>query len=147
MKVASKIELQVQIKNGRFASNLPLIKSVLEAYEGFTIDVIFKKRRNKRSNPQNKYYWGVIVPIFQNAIKEQWGEIWAIKDVHEFLKANCNFTELVNEDTGEILRKTKSTSENSTSDQEQFHEKCRKLCYEFLGAEIPLPNEDLKLEF
>lgn len=147
MKVAKKILLQVKILNGRFASNLPLIKEILEAYEGHTIDVIFKKRTNKRSNRQNRYYWGVIVPIFQNCMKEEWGEIWSVSDVHEFLKTNCNFEEIINEDTGEVLRKTKSTTENSTADQEKFHERCRNLCKDFFYTEIPLPNEDLELEF
>lgn len=147
MKVASSIKLPVQILNGKFASNLPMIKSIIEHYEGHTIDVIFKKRKNKRSNRQNKYYWAVIVPITQNCLKEEWGEIWSLAEVHEFLKANCNFEELVNEETGEVLRKTKSTTENDTKQQEDFHEKCRNLVSSFFNTEIPLPNEDIEIEF
>lgn len=147
MKVAKSIKLQVKIKNGKFASNLPLIQSILSAYEGHTIDVWFKKRSNKRSNNQNKYYWGVIVPIFQNSMSDMWGEIWDKSDVHEFLKANCNYEEIINKETGEVLRKTKSTTENSTTEQEFFHEKCRNLCRDFFNTKIPLPNEDLELEF
>lgn len=88
-----------------------------------------------------------MIPIFQNAIKEEWGEIWNLEDLHEFLKTNCNYVELVNEDTGEVVRKTKSTTDNSTTQQELFHEKCRILCKEFFNTEIPLPDQDLKIEF
>ena len=104
MKLPNEITLPVLIKNFKFASNLPTISDLLKAYEGHTIDITFKKRRNKRSNKQNAYYWGIIVPIFQNCIREDWGEIMNIKEVHDFLKYNCNFREKVNEDTGEIIR-------------------------------------------
>jgi len=147
MKVAKKVQLPVKIVNGKFASNLNIISDILKAYNGHTIDVEFKKRINKRSNDQNSYYWAVIVPIFQNCFKEEWGEIWSLKEVHEFLKNNCNYLELVNENTGEIVRKTKSTTENTTIEQEEFHTKCRNLCYDFFNTEIPLPDKKLKLEF
>lgn len=147
MKIPSKITLPVLIKGGKFKSNLNTIGDILAAYEGKTIDITFAKRKNKRTNKQNNYYWGVIVPIFQNCFREEWGEIWDKMDVHEFLKANCNYEELINEDTGEVLRKTKSTTENSTTDQEDFHEKCRQLCDSFFNTEIPLPNEDLKIDY
>lgn len=147
MKIASQIKLPIKIENNEFASNLNMVADILEHYNGNTIDVIFKKRSNKRSNKQNGYYWGVINPIFQNNIKEMWGELWSKDDVHEFLKNNCNYKEYVNEETGEIIRKTKSTTENSTAEQEMFHEKCRRLSEEFFNVEIPLPDQELKIKF
>ena len=147
MKIANEIKLPVKILNGKFNSNLNIIKDILSHYEGHTIDLIFKKRKNKRSNNQNAYYWSVIVAIFQNSIKEMWGEIWDLKDVHEFLKSNCNYKEYLNENTGEIIRKTISTTENTTTEQELFHEKCRLLSTEFFNTEIPLPNEEIEIKF
>lgn len=147
MKIATKVELPVKIKNGKFASNLNTIRDILLGYEGHTIDVIFKKRTNKRSNDQNAYYWKVIVVIFANCIKQEWGELWDKSEVHEFLKANCNYEELINEDTGQVVRKTKSTTENSTTEQEDFHTKCRALALDFFNVEIPLPDKELKIKF
>jgi len=147
MKVASKITLPVLIKNGKFASNKDRIIEIVKCYEGMTIDITFSKRINKRSVKQNKYYWKVIVGIFLNSIEDAWGEIWSKEDVHEFLKANCNYVEEVNEDTGEIIRKTRSTTKNNTSNQEQFHEKCRQLSYNFFNITIPLPNEGVDIDF
>ena len=116
MKVPSKITIPVKILNGKFASNLNQIKDIVTAHEGCLIYITFHKRRNKRSNNQNSYYWVVIVTIFQNCIKEEWGELWSTDKVHEFLKTNCNYEELINEDTGEVVRRTKSTTENDTVD-------------------------------
>ncbi|QQV91467.1 NinB [Tenacibaculum phage Gundel_1] len=147
MKIASSITLPVQIKNGKFNSNLNTIIDIIKAYEGHTIDITFKKRSNKRSNKQNKYYWSVIIPIFNNCIKVEWDEIWSLEETHNFLKSNCNYEELVNEDTGEIIRRTKSTTENSTTDQELYHKQCRRLADEFFNTEIPLPNKKLTLKF
>ena len=53
MKLPKEITLPVLIKNFKFASNLPTISDLLKAYEGHTVDITFKKRRNKRSNKQN----------------------------------------------------------------------------------------------
>ena len=147
MKAPSKITIPVKITNGKFSSNLPLVKSVLTANEGMTVDVTISKRKNKRSNDQNAYYWGVVVPIIQNCILDQWGEIVGIEYVHEFLKNNCNYIEVANEDTGEVLRRVKSTTENTTITQEDFHSKCRKLASDFFNTEIPLPNEEITLKF
>ena len=119
----------------------------MDAYNGHIINLTFAKKTNKRSNNQNRYYWAVIIPIFKNAIRESWGELWSIAETHEFLKSNCNYIEFVNEDTGEIIRKVRSTTENTTVIQEEFHEKCRQLCSTFFDTEIPLPDKDLKIEF
>lgn len=78
---------------------------------------------------------------------EEWVEIWSIEKTHEYLKMECNYSEKVNEDTGQITRVPRSTTENSTTDQEDYHTKCRVLALEFFNTEIPLPNEDLELKF
>jgi len=147
LKVPKTIKVQVQIKNNRFVSNLPLIRTILESYNNQTIDIEFKKRTNKRSINQNSYYWGVIIPIIQNCIKVEWGEVMGTESVHEFLKHNCNYRKVVNEDTGEVLKVVKSTTENSTVQQETFHDSCRALAKNFFNTVIPLPNQDLKIEF
>ena len=95
MKIANNITLLVKIENGKFKSNTYRISEILDCYNGLTIDITFSKRTNKRSNKQNSYYWGVVIPIFLNCIKVEWGEIWSIQDMHDFLKTNCNFKELV----------------------------------------------------
>lgn len=147
MKAPKTIKVTVKIKDNKFSSNLPMIRNILESYNNNTIDVIFKKRINKRSTNQNSYYWGVIVPIVQNCIRVEWGEIHSTDQVHEFLKHNCNYRDVVNEDTGEVLKVVKSTTENTTKDQEDFHSNCRNLASSFFNTVIPLPKEDLKIEF
>lgn len=147
MKVPSKLKLKIRIEGGKFSTNLPAVREVIKHYEGQLIHVTFQKIKNTRTRPQNKYYWAVIVAIFKNAIREEWGELWSADDVHLFLKENCNYTERYNESTGMVVRTVKSTTENSTVEQEDFHQRCRNLASEFFNVNIPLPNEETNIEY
>lgn len=77
---------------------------------------------------------------------EEWGEIKSKEETHEFLKHNCLFDEVVNEETGQILHKIKSTTENDTKQQEDFHEKVRQLAFDFFNTTIPLPNAESEMD-
>lgn len=147
MKVPNKITLDLFIKNGSLPKNNSYLKAFLNHFNECFISVTLHKKRNKRSNKQNAYYWGVIIPIMQNAIKNEYGEIYLVNEVHEFLKTNCNFKEIVKEETGQILRKVKSTKENNTKEQEEFMQRCRTLAKDFFNVEIPLPNEKILINF
>lgn len=57
-----------------------------------------------------------------------------------------NYFEKINEETGEIVRVPKSTTENTTTTQEEYHLEIRKFTKEWFNVEIPLPNEHLNLE-
>ena len=147
MKVATKIKLPVQIKHGKFASNLPTINEIMKAYEGHTIMVTFEKRRNKRSISQNNYYHGVIVPIWGNIFREEWNEIKSLEEVHGFLKVNYNFEEKYNEKSDKYVRIVKSTTDNSVVEQEVYHKRCRDAAYELFNVIIPLPDTEMEIQF
>lgn len=120
----------------------PLFNEWLRKYpDGTRFSVAFTRQGNRRSNRQNGYYWAVIVESFRHGALQEWGEYIDKQDAHETLKANCLYTERVNETTGEVIRITGSTGSNDTWDQEEYHEKCRNLIHEFFGIEVPLPGE------
>lgn len=105
----------------------------------FTVE--FRKLGKSRTNRQNSYYWAVIVKSFQIGALEQWGEYLSPDDCHFTLKAKFMAVDKVNEDTGEVISVIGSTSDNDTWDQEEYHDKCRKLIYDFFNIAVPLPNE------
>jgi hypothetical protein len=120
----------------------PLFDEWFRKYPDQTrFSVVFTRQGHKRSNSQNAYYWAVIVKSFQYGALEEWGEYKDEDQCHETLKANCLFIERLNEKTGEVIRDIGSTRDNDTWDQETYHDKCRKLIYEFFGIDVPLPNE------
>ena len=139
-------EIITNVKDGNFSRNINRIREAIRSYEGKTITLSIKLARKERSLNQNNYYWAVIVKIWQKLIEDEWGEFFSSKEVHEFLKYNCNYIEHVDEETGEILRVSKSTKENSTTEQEEFHHRARQLAYTMFGTVIPLPNEQIEIE-
>lgn len=141
-----KVEIITEIRNGKFVRNRPTIKKAVEQFDGKTIVITIQQQRTQRSNNQNNYYWGVIVPMVRSGLNETTGEVFSNNEVHEWLKHQFNFKELINEETGEIVKLPKSTSDNSTTEQEVYHEQIRRFAIEWFNIIIPLPNEDLKLE-
>lgn len=141
-----KISITTEIVHGKFQRNRNRIMLAVRAFEGKTVELTIRRATKQRSNSQNRYYWGVIVPIWQDLLLKEWGELRNKEYTHEFLKANCGYKERVNKETGEILRVPKSTSENTTVEQEEYHLACRQLAFGMFETIIPLPNEQLKLE-
>ena len=136
------------IRNGKL--HIDKRKQVNEAIslsEDCQIKVVISKLYGKRSKEQNGYYWGVIVNIWQDIMIEATGEHFNIDEMHEFLKQNFNSEDVVCENTGMILRKIKSTTKNTTVDQEDYHQKCRDAAWENFNVEIPLPSKQIEIDF
>jgi hypothetical protein len=139
------IEIITQVHNGNFKRNRNEILKAIKQFEGKTIMFKLSILSKRRSLDQNSYYWGVIIPITKNAINESWGEVWSTEKTHEFLKSKFLFYEKVNEETSEIIRVPKSTTENTTTDQENYYSEIREFLKEWFNVDCPLPNENLTL--
>jgi hypothetical protein len=142
-----KIETTGQIKNGslKIANRQKFIDSI-RSMNDCPVILTIRKKYNQRSNEQNAYYWGVIIEFWKDILLAEWGEHLNAHEVHEFLKTNFNAKDVLNEATGELLRLPKSTTKNTTTEQEEFHEVCRQKAFEMFNVMIPLPNEQLELE-
>lgn len=141
-----KAQVITSVHNGKFKRNLNTVLDIVNQFNGMDVLLTFEKPKKKRSNNQNAYLWSVLYPITQNAIKNEWGEVWSIDKVHEFYKLHFNYTEKVNEETGEVLKIPKSTTENTTTQQEDYHAQIRQFLKEWFGVDCPLPNEHLNLQ-
>ena len=124
--------------------NRKLFDKALSTFGDCEVEIKVVKKSRKRTNPQNRYYWGVIVLYWSELLTQEHGEQVTTAQTHEFLKSNFNFYEIVNKDTGEVLRLPKSTTENKTFEMEEFHKVCREKAFEFFNVVIPLPNEQLE---
>lgn len=140
-----KHTITTEVKQGKLTRNRKLIMDVIGSFEGKVIEITIQKKRKKRSNPQNRYYWGLLVPFWRKLLLEEWGEVHTNESTHEFLKMNFGYNEKVDESTGEIFRTPRSTTENSTVEMEEYHEVLRQKAFEMFGAAIPLPNEQIEL--
>lgn len=116
-------------------------------YEWFkqTCDGIYrievKKIRKPRSNDQNGWLWGCIYPMLLDALLEAGWEFVSVEQVHEFFKAQVANDKAVNRHTGEIVEFPTSTATMNTVQFSSYCEKLREYGREFLGIEIPDPDQ------
>ena len=143
-----KVEIESKVLNGKLEKNRDLISEVIQSLEGKDIVItIEKKKRKKRSNPQNSFYWSVVLPMMQTGFYNNLGEHVGIQEAHEFLKGRFLFREVVNQELGEVIKLSKSTTELSTIEWETYMDQIRAFSTEFLGIQIPLPNDTLTIDF
>ena len=122
---------------------LPGAKMRKEAqhFAGKEIEVTIQRKKRKRTDPQNRYYWGVVVEMIRAGIKDMTADALTADQVHELLKLKFNRVQKVDEDTGEVLYEyTGSTAKMKTVEFMEYIEKCCQFAAEYLGVEIPLPE-------
>ena len=137
-----KLEYQGKVENG--VLNVVHRKRMTEdikQFEGKNVIITLTRKKKKRSNPQNKYYWGVVVPVVKQGLRDAGYPIMGIDKVHDYLKLEFLRDLLVNEDTGEVITVIKSTTELSTSEFMDFLAQVQQWATEFLNIYIPDPNE------
>lgn len=101
-------------------------------------------KANKRSNPQNRFYWGLVIPMVQSGIKDMGTELTK-EETHEFLKARFNFEEIVNTNTGEAISIPRSTTALNKIQFSEYVEKIQQFASEFLSIVIPDPGQQVQL--
>ena len=141
-----KITIISKVIEGKLARNRKSLANSLKEHEGKEIVITIERKRKKHSDMQRGYYFGVIVSMVRNAIFESWGDKLDSNEVHEILKLNCNWIERPNKETGEFIRIAQSIKQHTTTEQEEFHEDCRKWAKEWFNIDIPLPNEQIEIE-
>lgn len=141
-----KVVINSRVENNKLARNRKMLAHVITEFNGKDITITIVNKRKVRSSPQNRYYWGVVVVLIQAAMLESWGERYNKEEIHEMLKSKFLYTEKVNEATGEIIQMGRSTTDNTTAQQEEYHIDCREFAKEWFNVEIPLPNEQIEIE-
>jgi hypothetical protein len=142
-----KITIISDVQGGNLKRNRNLIIDAIRSYEGKSVSITFEKPKKKRSNPQNSFYYGVVIPIVQNALREA-GYILTNEATHDLIKLKfLKEIILTNEETGEVVERVKSTTELSTSQFMDFVAEIRIFTNEYFGVDIPEPNENLTLKF
>jgi hypothetical protein len=139
-------EIISEVKNGTLTRNTNLIKDAIATFDGKKIVIKIEKAKKKRSTQQNRFYYGVIIPIVQNCLKEV-GHIMTNESTHDLIKLKFLKEALfVNEETGEVIERIKSTTELSTSQFMDLLAEINNFTFEYFGVSLPSPNDDLTLK-
>lgn len=142
-----RIELTALIgKNGKM--EIPLRNRLVDWCNvniGRNVKLIFEVHRKVRSSPQNRYYWGVCVPLIQEAINNL-GHNFTKEETHEYLKKEFNSKE-VDLHNGYFLQVPGSTTEMNTVDFMAFIARIQQFAAEILDIKIPDPGQELEFQF
>lgn len=130
---------KLQMKDNKaFGSYLKSL--VVEGREETAVTVTVKRFHRNRTDAQNKYYWGVVVPILQDYMGYDYAE-----EVHEALGY-----EHLRYKKGKYWL-VKSTRKMSTVDFEAYMSLLRRWASREFGVNIPMPNEidfdDIEIPF
>lgn len=112
---------------------------------GRDVKLTLEIRRHNRSNKQNAYYWGVVVPLVQEGIKEL-GHWLTTEETHDYLKKEFNPAEMELEN-GHCLMVPGSTTDMSTVDFMAYLEKIQFFAANMLGVPIPDPQSQTEIKF
>lgn len=122
-----------QIVNGKIClEDREGFQALIQKLNGRHIQITLEKLRVKRSNPQNRWYWGCIVAL----LAEHCG--YEAEEMHEALKARF-LRDRADEEVGG-LPKIRSSANLDTAAFSEYCEKCVRLAAE-MGIVIPLPDE------
>ncbi len=107
----------------------------LSADKGWTVEV--KETRRKRSDPQNRYLWGVCYPAIQKHL-----EGWEPEDIHEYCLGECFGWERLSGLKRDRVRPLKRSSALSVTEFMDYVEWIQRHMAE-KGIYVPDPNEDM----
>jgi hypothetical protein len=105
-----------------------------------------EKKRSKRSNEQNRYYWGVVVPLVKQGLTEL-GNMVNLESTHDFIKSEFNYKEIVNQNTGEIKKLPNSTTQLTKTEFSQMIERVKQWASEWCNIYIPDAGEQIIINY
>ncbi len=117
----------------------------LTTLEGKEVEVSVRKKRKYRSNYQNRYYWGVIIPIVRQALWDT-GHEYSNESVHEILKYRFLKQDYHIKD-GEFFTETRSTKDLTTSEFMDYIAQIQRWTSEMFGVYIPDPGEQMEIDY
>lgn len=117
------------------------IMSAIQRMEGKNVAIRISEPSRQRSTRQNRFYWGVIVPMVTQMFVDAGNNVNR-DEVHEYLKQYIGKLTIVMETPDGFKRTvTRSSKELDTAEAEEYFEKIRAWAAGF-GMQIPLPNEE-----
>lgn len=119
----------------------------LSGFEGSRVIITLRKYRKTRSNKQNAYYHGCVIPYVIDGIAAMGTSrsLLSAENVHEMLKGKFLGEDIANED-GEFIRINRSTTDLTTTEFMEYLADIQQWSAEFLKIYIPSPNEQSEMD-
>lgn len=145
-----------KVKNGKIVFDNPTAFAVyIQRFEGKEIE-ISAERASKRTLPQNKYYFGVVVQMVLDRLIDLGYQVCDLiqiaqdggadqnltaEDVHDFLKSKFNRVTVFSETNGEVLGTIGGSTKTLPPEEfTNYIERIRQWAAESLDIDIPNPD-------
>lgn len=135
----------ITIKDGQIV-NKGAIRKLLALADGKYLFEI--SGADKRSNPQNNYYWQILTEYFQPGLTDLgWQHIKTKEDAHVFMADMFLKIKEVNNETREMKERTRSTTELTKAEFNVYLNELWQWAAEWLHVAIPEPNAQTMLSY
>jgi hypothetical protein len=95
----------------------------------------------RRSDRQNSWYWGIVMPLAAIALEDTQGGTWDSEDAHEFFKGRYLATPIIDRQTGELLStRVRSSAVLTVKEFTHYVEQIRQWLAEYCGIQVPDPD-------
>jgi hypothetical protein len=139
------LELSCLVTNGRIPLEVSqAVAAALRRMDGKRVIISLRKHVNRRSDRQNRAYWGIIVPRVLEMFTDA-GNDTTKEEIHEYLKEHVGgpmFARVLIDPDGERRPVVRSSTTLTTVEWEDFMEKIRAWAAE-RGLILPMPKEDV----
>lgn len=146
-----KVTYTSKVENGKITRNRSAIVKSIEAMEGKIIEISIKTVRAKRSNQQNAYWWGCVVPIARRVFVDAGhhvdndGAHYLLCDlIRQSFPDSVLWDEVLIGDT--YVKKTRGTSDLSKFDFNILISETQQIMSEWFNVEVPDPNEQVTIK-
>jgi hypothetical protein len=143
MKNVQTIGLKEKGKAFRIV-NTETFKKELDLLPAGRYRLIAEKLKRKASHEQFKYLYGLVYPLSLVALNDAGYEFINVDQVDIFWKDLFANKEVINRETGEIMKLPLSKSEFMTIDEMTYCDAIRNYCSEYLHTNIPDPDPNWK---
>ncbi len=123
-------------KGGDAARAVACINDALQMHD---VEVLVKQHRNRRTDQQNRYLWGV---VYKTILQHLPG--WDAEDVHEYCLGSWSGWDVLEGLGKKRLKPIRRSSSLNTVEFNEYIEFIQRTMAE-RGIQIPNPGEDLRL--
>jgi len=143
MKKVKAIGIKEECKPFRVTS-ANVFRTDLDSLPKGKYRITVEKYYNKASHEQFKYLYGLVYPLSLIALNDAGYEFTNVDQVDIFWKGIFANKEILNRETGEIMKIPLSKSEFKTIDELVFCNSIRDYCSQYLNTFIPDPKLNWK---
>ncbi len=101
------------------------------------VEICFVRSEDKKSNPQLRYFFGVVLPIIKQAFEEMQGETYSKDDIVTLLKDMYFYEEIYSPLSETSIKVPMSLEHAKKSEVAEFIDKCVNFAKDILEVDIP----------